>query len=446
MVFGRKPQSSDFEDTGRLAAGEDNSTRKILVVGSESTLLDQDLRQGCTAVGEDWTAAFVQPHEVDFTAAERTSVMLAVFLDAAELSAVNELVCRARAASTTGYPVLAAAVRLDQLSAFGSWLEKRAAENKLDGLRIIAADQVNEIPEKLRDVLDPIQEPSVLRMPVTPEVETTSYKYFYAISPQLRRVARLMREFAENSIARVYLLGAPGAGKTTLAYYYWLCRGKGRFVAVNLTAESTDDKTAMKSLLCGHVAGSCGPHSREGALAFAEDGVCFLDESHGVTGVVMQVLMEVLDSGQYLQFGATKKRTLECAVIFASNRSWDSLRGQIHLDEYARLGTTIINLSDLRYRQEDLIAVFAATLAKFARGCTTWTAPKGIAPEAWKIILSCPWKGNVRTLIRVVESAAIAFAAEKNAGELIEPRHVTESLALWEPEEHPTADIYAAYR
>ena len=92
-----------------------------------------------------------------------------------------------------------------------------------------------------------------------------------------------MKDLAENNISRVYLLGGPGSGKTSLAYYYWLCRSKGRFITVNLTAESTDDKAAMKSLLCGHVSGAFGTGpSREGALSFAEDGVCFLDER--VTG------------------------------------------------------------------------------------------------------------------------------------------------------------------
>jgi len=159
----------------------------------------------------------------------------------------------------------------------------------------------------------------------------------------------------------------------------------------------------------------------------------------------MQVLMEVLDSGQYLQFGATKKRTLDCAVIFASNRSWDTLRNQMHLDEYARLGTTIVSINDLAKREEDLIAVFATTLSKFAKDCTTWTPPKGISTEAWQMIMSCPWKGNLRTLIRVVESSAIAFATEETGTELIEKQHVLDALSLWEPLEHESLKLYGSF-
>lgn len=74
-------------------------------------------------------------------------------------------------------------------------------------------------------------------------------------------------------------------------------------MTVNLSAESTGDKASMKSLLCGHVAGAIpGAGAREGALSFARDGVCFLDESHGVTGSVMQILMEVLETNQHSPF------------------------------------------------------------------------------------------------------------------------------------------------
>lgn len=442
MIF-RKAETK--EKPPGEAGPEPDINPTLLVVCSAAEIGSPGYQDAVRKAVAPWDVSFTGAEEIEHSWNRSVRAVLSVFQSRSTLSSLLGRLRKERQSGIPGFPILIIAADVSQITEFGAWLYENAVQDTLQGIRLIAASRPAEIPDQLPDKLAPVVEPNVIKMPTTPEVETTSYKYFYSISPQLRQVTTLMRDLAQNNIYRIYLLGGPGTGKTTLAYYYWLCRGKGRFVAVNLTAESTGDKTAMKSLLCGHVAGSCGPHSREGAFAFAEDGVCFLDESHGVTGVVMQVLMEVLDSGQYLQFGATKKRTLECAVIFASNRSWDTLRNQMHLDEYARLGTTIVSINDLCKRSEDLIAVLATALSKFACDCTSWTPPKGIAPEAWQMILSCPWKGNLRTLIRVAESSAIAFAMDKTADGLIEKRHVLEALSLWEPQEHDSLKLYGSF-
>ena len=150
------------------------------------------------------------------------------------------------------------------------------------------------------------------------------------------------------------------------------------------------------------------------------------------------------DSGQYLPFGATAKRFVECSVIFASNRSWEALREMMHLDEHARLGATIVSIADLRRREEDLIAQAAAIFASFARSCTSWQPPSGFTPEAWALIKACQWRGNSRTLIRVIETAAVDNAL-KRGGELIPAESVAEAISLWEPAEHPSAKLYASY-
>jgi len=352
-----------------------------------------------------------------------------------------------RAIRKDGFPVLVIVNKLSKLAELGHWLSKCAAEDRLQGIRLVLAESLSDIPKQILNKLEAVTEPNVIKMPSSPEVECKDFKYFYSITPELRHLVRTMKELAENSITRVYLLGGPGTGKTSIAYYYYLCRAKGNFVTVNLTAESTGNKEAMKSLLCGHVTGAMGGiAAREGALSYAGDGVAFLDESHGVTGVVMQVLMEVLDSGQYLPFGATKKRNLECAVIFASNRSWEALRDLMNLDEHARLGATIVKITDLASREEDMIAVVATALARFSRQCTSWKAATGLSPEAWQAYKDCKWHGNTRTLIRVTEAASIAHALRKNPSELINVEEVQEAMRLWEPTEHESLKVYTSYQ
>ena len=105
----------------------------------------------------------------------------------------------------------------------------------------------------------------------------------------------------------------------------------------------------------------------------------------------------------------------------------------MHLDEYARLGTSIVHLAQLRERREDLIAVFATALSRFAGNCRSWTTPQGVTDGGWRALMECPWRGNVRTLLRVVESSSIAFAIDPGHANVIEEQHVRDALALWEP-------------
>lgn len=359
------------------------------------------------------------------------------------LSALMNAVITERQSRGDGTPVLVVGVTPDRLTEFGGWLADQAARGALDGLRLAVDNDPEVLARAAAERLEPVTGPSMVAMPSSTEIESADYKYFFCISPELRGLLSQLAELAENNIDRIYLLGGPGAGKTSLAYYYYLARQQGNFVTVNLTAESTDDKAAMKSLLCGHVAGAFpGAGSRTGAFAHAREGVCFLDESHGVSGSVMEVLMEALDSGQYLPYGASAKQPLRCAVVFASNRTWETLIGQINIDEHARLGAVILHLADLSVRREDLIAVLAATLAKMAGKSRTWTPPAGLSPEAWTAVRDCRWHGNTRALIRVVETAFVESAGA--GGALIDAHQVRRAMDLWEPAEHASHALYTS--
>jgi hypothetical protein len=374
-----------------------------------------------------------------------TKYLLLMDATVESLATAASLVVANRRIRKDGFPTFLVSVSPKRLTEFGKWLSSFAQGGELEGLRLWC-ESSGGLPRDLKRFAGPALGQDLVKMPISPEIPNSPVKPFFALSPESRRTISFVGELAENDIARVYLLGAPGAGKTSLAYYYFLKRAKGNFVTVNLNSESTGDKASMKSLLCGHVAGSMpGAQTREGALSFARDGVCFLDESHGATGSVMQVLMEVLENSQFLPFGATSKRPVECAVLFASNRSWETLRGLMHIDEHARLGATIIEISDLKYRREDLIGVLAVTLAKMAGKFKTWKAPKGLSKEALEMVYSCNWRGNVRSLMRVIESAVVAFASTHSSGDEIGVEHIRPALELWEPADSKDAVDYASF-
>lgn len=366
--------------------------------------------------------------------------VLALFIDPSRLDALADTVLAMRRQQGRSL-VLIVAMRPSQLVTFGRWLDRRTAEHRLGGMHLILAADLDAVSAQLTERMVPVREDNVIRMPTTTEVESQSYRNFYVFSPRLQALVSRVRAFAQNGIHRAYLLGGPGSGKTSLAYYYFLVRNKGRFVSVNLAAENTGDKSAVKSLLCGHVAGAFpGAGARIGAFTQARDGVCFLDESHGVMGPVMEVLMEALDNSQYLPFGAAAKQRLDCALLFATNRSWKHLLDSVNIDEFTRLGAATLQVPELAQREEDMIAVTATTLARLSEGVTTWKAPAGLQDEAWQLIRECRWHGNARALVRTLEAA---FVDACSRGEtLIPAQDIENGIALWEPKDHHSHKIY----
>lgn len=370
--------------------------------------------------------------------------VLALFASDEAMERIADAVLHAR--QSGGWTTLILAVQPKDLAQLGRWLSRRAETERLVGTRLMVASSVAEVIEQLPQRLIPVEECNVIRMPQSTEVENSPKSSFYTFSPQIQDLIRRIREFADNGISRAYLLGGPGSGKTSLAYYYYLSRKKGRFVSVNLLAEDTGDKSAVKSLLCGHVPGAFpGAGARAGAFDIAQDGVCFLDESHGVMGAVMETLMEALDNAQYMPYGAAAKRPLKCALIFATNRSWEHLLNSVNIDEFTRLGAAALQVPELCQREEDLIAVVATTLARLAAPCTTWEPPTGVDGQAWARIRACRWHGNVRALIRTLEAAFVETTTGKSTrGDLLDEKAIERGIALWEPADHHSHAIFAS--
>ncbi len=427
----------------------------LLIVAPEAVLRDRDRITALEAqLPEGRTRQFAPPRQPPLPPSDPrqppiplpplyNEFVFSLFVEPSQLDATLDQVLMARAAGRA--TTLIAAFNGTQLADLGRWLDKRAAAGKLAGMRLILAFDAESAIAQLGSRLGHATEENVIRMPVTTEVDNTEFKNFFVFSPQLQALVARIRGFARNGIYRACLLGGPGSGKTSLAYYYFLIRGKGRFVSVNLAAENTGDKAAIKSLLCGHVSGAFpGAGARTGAFQHARDGVCFLDESHEISGAVMEVLMEALDNNQYLPYGASSKQQIECALLYATNRGWNFLQNSVNLDEFTRMGAATLPVAPLAEREEDMIAVVATVIARLGSRCSEWTAPTGLSSEGWARIRDCKWRGNIRGLIRVLEAAFVDTASIGRGSALIEGAEVEAGIALWEPQTHHSHKIYEA--
>ena len=137
---------------------------------------------------------------------------------------------------------------------------------------------------------------------------------------------------------------------------------------------------------------------------------------------------------------------MECALIYATNRSWSHLMNTVNLDEFTRMGAAILQVPPLAGREEDMIAVTAGMLCKLAKPCTSWPAPQGMTIEAWRMLRDCSWQGNIRGLIRVLEAAFVDTASNAPHGvteTVIGAKQVERGITLWEPKTHHSHQIYA---
>lgn len=430
------------QDRSADAAGARPSPAWLSVLTPPSLLRDREaltVFQG--ALPEGQSVEFSGPGERPVEQIVDSPFVLSLFVEPVQLDALADRVLDLRRGGRQ--LMLIVAIRSAQLMSLGHWLNRRIGDKGLSGIRLIVSETLAELVTVLPQRLVPMAEDNVLRMPINPEVERPAYRNFFVFSPEMQALVARIRGCALNGISRIYLLGGPGSGKTSLAYYYHLVRQRGHFVTVNLLAENTGNKESVKSLLCGHVAGAFpGAGARNGAFATAQDGTCFLDEGHGITGPVMEVLMEALDSGQFLPLGSSVKRPVDCAVLFATNRSWAHLQSSVNIDEFTRLGATALQVPELHRREEEIIAVAASTLARLAERCTTWRPPAGLGVEAWQAVRACRWHGNERALVRVMETAFVETAST-SGDTLIQRPQIDQAIQMWEPETHHSHALYA---
>lgn len=208
--------------------------------------------------------------------------------------------------------------------------------------------------------------------------------------------------------AGVLILGETGTGKEVCAraIHYLSARASRPWVAVNCGAIPIE---LIESELFGHVRGAytSAQVSREGLVSEAESGSLFLDDVDCMPMAAQSKLLRFLEEREYRAVGSSKLRRADVRVIAASNRNLAELarRGEFRQDLYFRLNVLVLALPPLRSRQEDIPALAAHFLAKFAR--EIGRPVPTLSPLAIKKLLAHNWPGNVRELQHMLRRALV---------------------------------------
>lgn len=242
--------------------------------------------------------------------------------------------------------------------------------------------------------------------------------------PAMQHVFRLIHKLAPTR-SNVLITGESGTGKELVARaIHRLGPNPGaRFVAVNCAAIPND---LLENQLFGHRKGAFTGADRDQAGVFAHvgPGTVFLDEIGDMAQATQAKLLRAIEEREILPVGANEPIAVDARILAATNKNLprEVEQGRFREDLYYRLNVVSIVMPPLRERREDIPELVDYLLAGHARDLGKRIS--GVSHEAMRLLLACPWKGNVRELDNALQRAAIL-----GEGQLITPGDLPPDLA-----------------
>ncbi|WP_133717547.1 sigma 54-interacting transcriptional regulator [Methylocaldum gracile] len=232
--------------------------------------------------------------------------------------------------------------------------------------------------------------------------------------------------------ASVLITGASGTGKELMAEAIHRAspRAQKPFIAVNCGAIP---ENLLESELFGHVKGAFTGAVRDhkGLFLAAQGGTVFLDEIGDMPLALQVKLLRVLQERTVRPVGALQSVPVDVRIVSATHRNLEReiAEGRFREDLYYRLNVVNLCLPSLQERVDDIPLLTRHFTAQLARkyGKTI----NGYAPEAMDLLLTCPWPGNIRQLLNVIEkivalatveivpASLVQRALQRQAGEMV---------------------------
>jgi DNA-binding NtrC family response regulator len=233
------------------------------------------------------------------------------------------------------------------------------------------------------------------------------FENFVGRSRVMQEVMRLIRRVAPVP-STVLITGESGVGKEVVAraIHHFSDRRDAIFLPINCGAIP---ETLLESQIFGHIRGAFtgAVSSQEGLFQRARGGTILLDEIGDVPINLQVKLLRAIESKEILPVGATTPVKVDVRLIAATNRELrrEVEAGRFRDDLYYRLHVFAIEIPPLRERLEDIPALVDHFVGLHNRELRRNF--KGVESATLKILMSLPWKGNVRELDNVIEHAMI---------------------------------------
>jgi DNA-binding NtrC family response regulator len=293
------------------------------------------------------------------------------------------------------------------ITAYGS--EKVAVEAMKSGAydylpKPFEVDELRLVVAKALEHLDLAEENQRLKRQLVSEGQ---FGAMIGSSRPMRELFELADRVAQAEVT-VLIEGESGTGKELLAreIHHRSNRGSKPFVALNCAALP---EHLIESELFGYEKGAFtgAAAQKKGKFELANGGTLFLDEVGDMSLATQAKLLRVLETRHVERLGSTTSLEVDARILAATNKDLAAEIGKqvFREDLYYRLRVILIKLPPLRQHKEDiplLVEEFCRMLgAKHRR--ENIVVPR----ETMDLLAQSDWKGNVRELKNVLESAVV---------------------------------------
>lgn len=288
-----------------------------------------------------------------------------------------------------------------------------SVDTVVEALRLGAQDYLLK-PLLLDDVLNKVRhliehkrlawEIQLLRRQIT---EHFDFAGLVGRGPAMKEIFELTKKVAPTN-ATVLITGESGVGKEVVArlIHAHSLQKDHVFLPINCSAIP---EALLESQLFGHTkgafTGAVGAH--EGLFQRARGGTIFLDEIGEMPLALQPKLLRALEEKEVLPVGATTPVAIDVRILAATNRNLKAEveAGRFREDLYYRLNVIELAIPPLRERREDIPLLVEYLVRRHNQELKK--AYKGVDNATMKVLMSMPWKGNVRELDNVLERAMI---------------------------------------
>lgn len=224
-------------------------------------------------------------------------------------------------------------------------------------------------------------------------------------SKQIKDLIDISLQVAQSDIS-ILIYGESGVGKDLFAraIHNFSKRSDKEIISVNCGAIP---EGILESELFGHKKGSFtgSTEDRKGYFELADQSTLFLDELAEMPLTTQVKLLRVLETGELLPLGAERTKKVDVRIIAATNKNLQTEvdAKRFRNDLYFRLKAVTLYIPPLRERREDINLLVDHFLANYASQ-NNIDLPK-ITNDAYSLLSSSYWPGNIRELKNVVETA-----------------------------------------
>jgi transcriptional regulator with PAS, ATPase and Fis domain len=206
----------------------------------------------------------------------------------------------------------------------------------------------------------------------------------------------------------VLITGESGSGKELVAeaIHNLSDRSRQSLIKVNCAALP---ESIIESELFGHTKGAFtgAVSNRIGRFEAAHRGTIFLDEIGDISPAVQVRLLRVLEEKKVERVGDYKPIEVAVRIIAATHQNLRKLveKGRFREDLFYRLNVFNVHVPPLRERAEDIPLL----IAHFIKACSREMGKEisSLSDEVMNSLLQHNWRGNVRELMNVIESACV---------------------------------------